>query len=214
MTRRKRAALCALLLLGLSAAAAFAFRRPILLALGEFLVVSDPLEKADAIAILSGHSTSRGHKAAELYHQGWAPRILISKDIYPYRVEELRRFGIRELEGHEATIAVLAYLNVPVSSVEVLDGYNESTLDEAKKYSKYMRDHNLSRLTVVTCSFHARRARMLFRHAFKASNVAVSVQPAPADFEYNPENWWTRRLDSKTLLWEYEKLVFSALRYW
>ena len=214
MARKRRAALYVLLFLGASAAAAFAFRRPILLAFGEFLVVSDPLEKADAIAILSGHSASRGRKAAELYHQGWAPRILISKDTYPHRVEELRRFGIRELEDHEATIAVLAYLNVPESSIEVLGGYNESTLDEAKKHAKYMREHNWNRLTIVTCSFHARRARMLFRHALKGSNVAVSVQPAPPDFEYNPENWWTRRLDSKTLLWEYEKLVFSALRYW
>ena len=41
--------------------------------LGAFLVVQDPLEKADAIFVLGGTRYERPLEAVELYNAGWAP---------------------------------------------------------------------------------------------------------------------------------------------
>jgi hypothetical protein len=40
------------------------------LGIGHWLVKEDPLQKADAIAVLSGNFTARAMEAAKLYHQG------------------------------------------------------------------------------------------------------------------------------------------------
>jgi len=54
-------------------------RRPLLNAAGRFLVVQDPLEKADVIIVLSGgRRDERVRQAADLYHQGYAPLVLLS----------------------------------------------------------------------------------------------------------------------------------------
>ena len=110
-------------------------------------------------------------------------------------------------------MAVLQFWHVPASAIEILDGYNESTADEATKLQRYLREHHLTRLIVVTSNFHTRRSRLLFRRVLAGSGVQVSVQAAPPNFAFNPHDWWTRRQDSKILLWEYQKLLFYALRY-
>ncbi len=192
----------------------FFLRRPILRGVGGFLVVSDPLDRADAIAVLSGDGAVRGAKAAELYHQRWAPRILITKEGFPYREQAWRRYGVEVPETDTATVDVLRHLGVRNADMEVLEGYNESTIQEAGTYRHYAQGHGLKRLVVVTSNFHTRRSRMAFRKVFRGSNIVISVQAAPAEWSFNPDGWWTRRLDSKELLLEYQKLVYYWFRYW
>ena len=91
MAKKKRKVLLGSFLFFLAAGgASYLFRRPILAWIGTYLVVSDPLGKADAIEILSGAALQRARKAAELYHEGWAPRILITKMEHAPVVEELK----------------------------------------------------------------------------------------------------------------------------
>lgn len=190
------------------------FRKPVLIHLADYLIISDPLEKADVIEVLSGDEVVRCHKAADLFHQGWAPRILVTKSVYPYAIEELQPYGIRELDSHEKCVAILQFWQVPARAIEVVDGYNESTADEAVKLQRYLHERHLMRLIVVTSNFHTRRSRLLFRRVLAGSGIQVSVQAAPPNSFFNAQDWWTRRRDSKTLLWEYQKLAFYALRYW
>jgi len=198
------AALCLLILL----------RRPILSGVGDFLVVSDPLGRADAIAVLSGNGAVRGAKAAELYHEKWAPKILVTKEGFPFREREWKRFGVDLPETDTSTREALQYLNVPDPDIEILEGYNESTFQEAGRYLQYAKAHSLKSLIVVTSNFHTRRSRMIFRLVFRRSGIAVSFQAAAPEWQFNPDGWWTRRLDSKQLLLEYEKLIYYWLRYW
>ncbi len=213
MTIKSRKSLLYFLLLLVATVVLFLLRGPILSQVGNFLVISDSLDRADVIEVLSG-STVRYQKAAELFSQGWATRIVITKGTYPHRVEQLMRYGISELEDHEKAAAILRFLKVPESAIEIIDGYNENTADEAQKLRRYMLDQGLKRLIVVTSNFHTRRSRLLFRRVFKGTSITILVQAAPPDYEFDPEKWWTRRKDSKTLLWEYQKLIFYAFRYW
>jgi len=209
-----RKVILALLVLFLIGTAFFLTKEPALTAVGEFLVASDPPEKADAIEILAGAEATRCPKAAELYSQGWAPRIVITKGNYPHGIEALKRYGIQQAEGHENCAAILRFLKIPKSAITILDGYNESTADEAQKLLKYMEQQSLKRLMIVTSNFHTRRSRLLFRRTLGMRGITVLVQAAPPNYEFDPAKWWSRREDMKTLLWEYQKLIFYALRYW
>lgn len=44
----------------------------------EFLFVEDQPESADLILVFGSHTPSRAQRAAELYHAGFAPRILVT----------------------------------------------------------------------------------------------------------------------------------------
>jgi uncharacterized SAM-binding protein YcdF (DUF218 family) len=212
-SRSKRFILYAALILVGGLLTLFLFRVPILTGIGKYLIAVDPLEKADAIAILGGYGSVRGAEAAALFHQHWAPRILVTKEGLPYRESDWARYGVIFPETDAATVAVLRYLAVPVESIEVLDGYNDSTVEEAWRCLRYMQGKGLTRLILVTSNFHTRRSRMIFRRIFRGSNIRISVRSASPEAEFNPDHWWTRRLDSKTLLLEYQKLIFYALRY-
>lgn len=192
----------------------FVFRHEISARLGNYLIATDPLAQADAIEVLAGGEISRCKTAAELFRQGWAPRILITKDIYLENKDELIRYGIPVLESHDRCLAVLAYYKVPRNAVEVLDGNNESTADEAQKLLEYLKSRGMRRLLVVTSNFHTRRAVILFRRVFQDAGIDVLVQATPPDIHFDPKEWWTRRRDAKTLLWEYQKLAFYVVRYW
>src|SRR6266851_1209905 len=59
---------------------------------GRWLVVEDPLEKARAIAVLSGRMPLRAIEAAKLYRQGYAPEVWLTHSSEPG--ESLKRMGI------------------------------------------------------------------------------------------------------------------------
>ena len=190
------------------------FHKPILRGAGELLVVSDPLVKADAIAVLSGNGAVRGARAAELFHQGWAPKILVTKEGFPHREMEWKRYGVVVLETDTATVGVLRYLGVPDSDMSVVDGYNESTIQEAGRYLHYAQTHGMKRLILVTSNFHTRRSRLTFSRVFRGSNIDIRMEAAATEWEFNPVDWWTRRLDSKIFFLEFQKLIYYCLRYW
>lgn len=190
------------------------FRSPFLTSLANFLIVSDPLQKADVIAVLSGAATTRCPKAAELFRDGWAERIVMTKSNYPAEEEALQRYGIHALEFHEQCLAILQFFHVPSSAVEVLEGYNDSTAAEEEKLQRYLRERGLKRVLLVTSNFHTRRSRPLFRRRLHGTGIEVAVQAAGPDLLFDPHAWWTRRRDSKILLQEYQALAFYTFRYW
>jgi hypothetical protein len=55
---------------------------------------------------------------------------------------------------------------------------------------------------------------LLFRRRLQGTGIEIAVQAADPDFLFDPQAWWTRRLDSRMLLDEYQKLLFYSVRYW
>ncbi len=67
---------------GLLVVVAMYVGHPLLLSvLGEYLVVEQPREQADAILVLSGHAPFRALEAAALYRQGWAPGVRLTRGL-------------------------------------------------------------------------------------------------------------------------------------
>src|SRR5262250_127408 len=75
------AAIAALVLLVASISAFFT--------VGRWLVVEDPLQRADAIVVLSGRMPQRALEAARLYREGYATQIWLTRPIEPPMLREM-----------------------------------------------------------------------------------------------------------------------------
>ena len=215
MARKKRKLLLFFVLFLLVAGAVLFFLRdPILTRIGNFLIVDDAVEKADIIEVLAGSSAMRSQKAAELFFKNVAPKIVLTKMQPVHNDLELRHYGIRLLENHEEALEVLKALKVPVAAIEIVDGYNESTVDEARRIKDYAVQRGMNRVIVVTSSYHSRRSRLIFRRVFKGTGIQVSLRPAPEHSHFGAQKWWRSREETKAVFLEYQKLVYYSLRYW
>ena len=175
-------ALCGLLYL---------FRHPLLRAAGEYLVVEDPLRPADAIIVFGddNYLGDRAARAAELYREGWAPRVVASgRQLRPYAgVSELIQ---QDLVGH----------GVPAAAVVRFPHTAASTREEAEALRRLVAERGWRRILVVTSSHHTRRARYICRRVFPPE---VEVRLAAAgDSEYDPNHWWESRQGMKLFLIE------------
>jgi uncharacterized SAM-binding protein YcdF (DUF218 family) len=176
---------------------------------GWFLVVADPLpEHADAIVILAGSIPDRVLEAVDLYHDGVAPQLVVSRERQRATTFPLRARGVRLPEGDELTRSVLTQLGVPESAVLTLRRRGSSTMTEARTIARWACSHRFRTLVAVTSPAHTRRARLILRQSLGPS-VRLSVRPSRYD-PFPPWRWWRVRHHAKTVLREYEKLA----HYW
>jgi len=156
---------------------------------GYMLVVSDPLEKADAIIPLGGGDPRRFIVAARLYDDGWAPLVVTTGELVPdYLFETEEQRTLAEL-GAELVVAK----GVPRDKVHVLNK-GTSTYDEAFAVKKLCEEKKFSKIIVVTTIFHTRRTRAVYRKAFEGSGIGTVIRPAEGGM-YRTDEWWTREED-------------------
>jgi uncharacterized SAM-binding protein YcdF (DUF218 family) len=177
------------------------------------LVVRSEMPRADALAVLAGASTyiERTHRAAELFHEGRAPQIILTNDEMqggyspaldrnPFFVEraaeELRRMG------------------VPAESIKIIPQPLSSTYEEAVCLREYAAAHDLHSILVVTSAYHSRRALWTLRRVFRGSDVMVGLDPAATGQQSPaPAAWWWHELGWRLVPGEYLKLAYYVVYY-
>jgi uncharacterized SAM-binding protein YcdF (DUF218 family) len=180
--------LISLLFVVVLCAVVYLARRPILRFVGESWVIEDPLERADAILVLSddNYYADRATRATEVYRQGMAPIVVASgRRLRPYA-------GIAELMEHD-----LAERGVPKDKIVRVAHDADNTKDEAQALAHFAVERKWRSVIVVTSNYHTRRARYVFRHVFPAG-LAVRVTGA-RDGDFDPEGWWLTRKSIKEL---------------
>lgn len=203
MTRRTvRITLIALLaLVGLGVLT----HRPLLRATGQALVVDDPREPAEAIVVVAGGTPSREETAAELFRNGWAPRVLVSRQFVAGRVQRLIDMGVRRLDFQGESVAALERYGVPRDAIVTLDQPVEITETELRLVAAVARDHGWRRLILVTSPFHTRRVQLVWR---RESGGSIEGRLATAPDECTAADaWWRRRRCSEFVLHEYLGLL-------
>ena len=203
MTRRAvRIALIALLALAALAAVA---HRPLLRATGQALVVDEPRERADAIVVVAGSTPSREETAAGLFREGWAPRVLVSRQFVPERVQRLIDMGVRRLDFQGESVASLEKYGVPRDAIVTLDQPVEITETELRAVVAAVRDRGWRSVILVTTAQHARRVQLIWR---RESGGAIEGRLAPVPDECaSGDAWWRRRRCSESVLHEYLGLL-------
>src|ERR1700722_1412016 len=97
-------------------ALAYAYQEPVLRWFATSLIVEDPLQKVDALVVLSGGGYDRGNEAVKIMHAGYVNKVICTGG---NPVIELRVFGIDTLES-DMTVANLKRQGVPDSIITEL----------------------------------------------------------------------------------------------
>lgn len=177
------------------------------------LIVSAPLQRADAIVVLSGSSTlaERTEHAARLYSQNRAQRILLTTDNQQGGWSKPEQ---RNPYFHEIAVNELTRLGVPSQNIEVIKPPVNSTWDEAVLVTDYAKSHNLHSILIVTSAYHSRRALWSFRTLSNDANMQLGLDPVPTGIQTpRPATWWLHGRGWQLVLVEYLKLIYYLCRH-
>ena len=170
---------------------------------GGWLVVEDPLEKARAIAVLSGRMPLRAIEAAKLYRQGYAPEVWLTRSSEPG--ETLKGMGISFAGEDYYTARVLVHEGVPPGAIHVLEPPVVNTTDEIKVLAAALAAERDRTVILVTTKPHTRRVRLLWRRLAAGQGKAI-VRASSAD-SFDPKHWWRTTNDALDVLREVLGLV-------
>jgi len=183
----------------------------------QFLIVrTETVAQADAIAVLGGSSAyvERTRRAAQLFHEGRAPKIILTNDN--------GRSGWSSAEQRnpffvERAMMELERAGVPAENIERLPQPVHSTHDEAVLLREYAEANHLRSLLVVTSAYHSRRALWTLRRVFNNGDKLIALDPAATGQELeqspSPLTWWWKSRGWRAVALEYPKLVYYWLRY-
>jgi uncharacterized SAM-binding protein YcdF (DUF218 family) len=174
------------------------------------LIIERPLDRADAIIVLSGSSVYRERtaKAAELYKELVAPRVFITNDggRAGWSQAEQTNLPFVEMERRELVAG-----GVPPDSITILRGEVAGTESEAKALAAEIDVRPLTSMLIVTSAYHSRRALWTFEKAFADKGVTIGIRFAPITSQSTqPATWWLSLNGWLTIGGEYVK----SAGYW
>lgn len=173
-------------------------RHPIFRFVAEAWIVEDPLDKADALIVLSDDNFygDRATRAAELFREGKAPVIVASgRRLRP-------NAGVAELMEHD-----LVERGVPKDKILRFTHDADSTKEEAEALVKLVKTRKWRKTIVVTSNYHTRRVRYIFHRVFP-QDIEVRVASA-RDGDFDPQRWWEKRKSTKELMREFAGMVVA-----
>ena len=156
----------------------------------KFLCVDSGPVSADVIIVLGGGQHERPQRAAELFLQHAAPRVIIS--------------GAGD---HEINRQILIRAGVPAAAIEV-ESESATTRENAKFAIKLLRAEKVRKVILVTSWYHSRRALVTFRHFAPE----LTFYSRPSYFGFARDEWKRTGLGRRMRL-EFLKLPGYWIRY-
>ena len=176
-----------------------------LLTAGFWLVpAQEPPRPADVIVVLAG-GFERSLYAADLYQQGLAPKVWVSRPARDGGARQLEEIGIVLPSEEEIHRRILMQKKVVPADVEFFGAGSLSTAEEAHA----LRDKLAAtprRLIIVTSPAHTRRARIIFNDALSTQGSALQVVATP--YEHFETYWWRDQGSARSVILELAKLAY------
>ncbi len=173
---------------------------------GRWLVVEDPLEKAQSIVVLSGRMPIRAFEAARLYRQAYAPEIWLTHSAEPSKT--LEAMGISFAGEDYYNTRVLLRQGVPPEAIRILEPPIVNTADEIRVIAAALEHGKNHTVILVTTKAHTRRVRVLWRRLGSARGRGIVR--APSDDPFDPRRWWRNTADALEVVRE----VLGLLNAW
>lgn len=173
---------------------------------GRWLLVEDPLEKAQAIVVLSGALPLRAIEAAKLFREGYAPEVWLTYSAEPG--ETLRAMDIPFVGEDFYNSRILVHEGVPENAIHVIQRPIENTADEMSVILTALAKAKNQTVIIVTTKAHTRRARLLWRKLSGGRGRAI-VRAATED-PFDPAHWWRNTTDALDVVRE----VLGLLNVW
>jgi uncharacterized SAM-binding protein YcdF (DUF218 family) len=186
--------------------AVFGIAMFLFLGVGRWLFVEDPLEKAQAIVVLSGRLPMRAIEAGRLYNGGYAPEVWLTRPSEP--AASLQPMHIAYLSEDFFNSRVLMHEGVPVTAIRTLEPPIENTVDELRVAAAELEHENGAAVIIVTTKAHTRRVRTLWQEVTGGRRRAI-VRGAASD-PFDPDHWWRTTRDALDVVRE----VFGLINAW
>jgi uncharacterized SAM-binding protein YcdF (DUF218 family) len=160
--------------------------------LGIWIVVQDPLQKADAIVVLGGELPYRAMEAAWLCTQGWAPEVWLTQGESTH-LRDTRLLVPEFLPEHEYSRKVLMALGVPENSIRILEPPVIATVDEVSVIARTLQETRGKRAILVTSRYHTRRVKVTWHAVADIRYQAVVRYTDRTPFDR--DHWWHNSRD-------------------
>ena len=177
---------------------------------GRFLTEDDPLQKADAIFVLAGSAMDRPLEAVDLYQQGYAPRIVLTRDTPERAIVVSARRGVTIPFRADVARDAMIGLGVPASAIVLPARIHDNTAQEAQTLRALAQENHWRRVIVVAARYQTRRARVAARREMRDTGIEVELRGTRYD-AVNPDRWWANREDLRWVLDEGAKLIAYEL---
>ena len=168
-----------------------------------WLVRPDALAHADVIVTLSGGLPYRAEGTADVYQQGYAPLVWVSRPAGPQG--ELAELGVHYIGEEEYNREAIVHRGVPESAVQILPEEIEDTEQEIEEISRLMRRDGKRTVIIVTSPEHTRRVRALWNR-LAGSDITLIVRGADED-PIDLDHWWRNTRDVFSVVREYLGLI-------
>lgn len=171
-------------------------------AIGNFVIINDKLEKADAILVLSGDNPNgdRLKNGIKMLKSKWANRLVVSGNDIAWRT------NVADIMEKQAL-----YLGAKKQNIIKVRHRSDSTSQESKKLLQVFKRSHIKKVILVTSNYHTRRAKRILNKAFN-NEIELLAFPVHDTYYYpDPDNWWKSRIQAKTLLLELTKTIWSYL---
>jgi uncharacterized SAM-binding protein YcdF (DUF218 family) len=153
----------------------------------ELLTIDTGNQKADVLLVLGGGFNERPERAAELFKEGVAPRVLVSG------------FG-----DCKQSVQLLEKTGVP-ADVITEEGNSRNTLENAKFSIPLLRHMGAHEVVIVTSWYHTRRAMACFEHFAPE----IKFYSRPSYVGYQRQEWISRGILQHSL-----SECLKLLGYW
>ncbi|MEW6179444.1 MAG: YdcF family protein [Chloroflexota bacterium] len=175
----------------------------LLMAIGQFLIIRDPLQHSDVIHVIAGEDY-RTDYAIRLYLQGYADYLFFTGG---WCEEHQWEHG-----AHARQLAIsqgVSPLAIGVDDSPVMNTYSE--VMNLKKWIE-ANQGDIHSIMVVSDPYHMRRARWTYRFVLGGE---YTIRMAPVPMEQTPflEEWWKDAVTADFVTEEYIKLFYYLLRY-
>jgi uncharacterized SAM-binding protein YcdF (DUF218 family) len=187
---------------------AAAFGTWLWVSLGRLLYHEDPLQHADVIFVLAGSWLERVAEAGDLYREGRAPLVVLSREMPDPSEQILRARGFDVPSISDMHIKTLQALGVPREAIFVVEP-QVATASEAATLRQLALERGWRHVIVVTSRFHTARSRLVFRR--RLDDVGVQIIMRASRYDNSPlDAWWKDRVSFRFVIFEAEKFV----AYW
>ncbi len=166
-------------------------------AISLYLPVSDDLEKADAIIVVSGGDTrGRTMHSIDLYQQEWAPKLIFSG----------AALDPNSASNAKAMMAIAAARGVPPENI-LLDEYSRDTKENAASTKSIA--GNYKTIILVTSEYHQRRVNQEFKKEYGESTKFINS--SAKDKHWGRKTWFLSPYGWWISISEPVKLLFTSI---
>lgn len=182
----------------------------LLRAMASILIAEDPLAPAAAIVVLAGHPPFREMEAAELYRAGWAPRVVVLREVLWEEEQAFAQLGIAVPERWELSHRVLTTLGVPAEAIVTPPERAQNTFEELAIALRAL-DPRDQPVILVTSKVHTRRVGLTWRYLAGGRSPGLT-RPTRYD-PFDVDRWWLEGRFLTQVTREYAGLVGYAARF-